>query len=218
LNDAVFEELARSVQEGDSQATRRLVESALGRGIDPLAIFEQGLGNGIRVVGDGFGRGDVFLTQLVMAADAMKAGLEILQPELKKKGQNPTAMGKIVLGTVKGDIHDLGKTIVATMLQINGFEVVDLGVDVAPMKFVEKAMEINANIIGLSALMTTTLPFQRDVTKSLSDMGLRHKFKVVIGGAPVTDKWAREMGADAYATDAIIGVERAKQLVSAPTK
>ena len=214
----MFEELARSVQEGDSQATRRLVESALGRGIDPLAIFEQGLGNGIRVVGDGFGRGDVFLTQLVMAADAMKAGLEILQPELKKKGQNPTAMGKIVLGTVKGDIHDLGKTIVATMLQINGFEVVDLGVDVAPMKFVEKAMEINANIIGLSALMTTTLPFQRDVTKSLSDMGLRHKFKVVIGGAPVTDKWAREMGADAYATDAIIGVERAKQLVSAPTK
>lgn len=213
MNEKILEEISAHVQDGNAEETRESVKSALEQGADPLEIVEQGLAKGVRRVGDCFGRGEVFLTQLMMAADAIKAGLDAVQPELTRQGKGPQVLGKVVLGTVKGDIHDLGKNIISTMLQVNGFDVFDLGVDVPPMKFIEKAVDVDADIIAMSALMTTTLPFQADVTKLLSEMGLRPKFKVLIGGAPVTEEWARQIGADAYATDAIPGVEKAKNLV-----
>ena len=184
-------------------------------GVDPLAAINEGYVKGLDYVGEEFGCGEMFLPDLVLAAEAMKTAVAILEPELAKRGAGREVLGTAVVGTVEGDIHDIGKTLVATMLSASGFKVYDMGVNVAPAAFAAKAREVGANMVGLSALLTTTMVRQRDVIEALDDMGLRGQVKVMVGGAPVTKEWAKEIGADGYSEDAIGAVALAKQLVAA---
>ena len=164
-------------------------------------------------VGRQYGAGDMFLPDLVMAGEAMKAAVAVLEPEMQRTGAERKMLGKVVLGTVKGDIHEIGKTLVGTMLTANGFQVFDLGTDVPTMKFVAKVREVNADMVGLSALLTTTMTGQRDVIEALKEGGLKDGVKVMVGGAPVTRGWADEIGADGYSEDAIGAVAVAKKLM-----
>jgi corrinoid protein of di/trimethylamine methyltransferase len=167
----------------------------------------------VNQVGSEFSCGNAFLPELVMAGEAMKVAVSTLEPEMNRRGTSRSVLGKVVLATIQGDIHDIGKTLVGTMLSAAGFQVYDLGVDVPVMKLVEKARAVDANIIGVSALLTTTMVRQRDVVEALEDMGLRSKIKVMVGGAPVTSEWVKEIGADGYSEDAIGAVAVAKKLV-----
>lgn len=167
---------------------------------------------GMNIVGDFFAKGDYFLPDLIIAADGMKRAMELLEPELRARQQAIETPGVVVIGTVKGDIHEIGKSLVATMLSANGFKVHDLGVDVPIATFIDKIRETNANLLGLSALLTTTMTMQREVIKQLVNAGLRDQVKVMVGGAPVTRSWAEEIGADGYAEDAMGAVTLAKRL------
>jgi corrinoid protein of di/trimethylamine methyltransferase len=167
----------------------------------------------MNVLGDLFARGEVFLPHLVMGGDAMKAAIAVLEPELAKRQQQRRVLGKVVIGTVAGDIHEIGKSLVATMLSANGFQVFDLGVDVPVSTFVEKAREVEADIVGLSALLTTTMLNQGRVIESLQEAGLREKVKVMVGGAPVSQSWAEQIDADGYSENAIGAVALAKELM-----
>ncbi|HDN84570.1 MAG TPA: cobalamin-binding protein, partial [Candidatus Aerophobetes bacterium] len=164
-------------------------------------------------VGDKFKKNEFYVPEVLIAARAMKAGMEIIRPLLTKKGVK--GAGKIILGTVRGDLHDIGKNLVGMMLEGAGFEIIDLGVDVPPEKFVEAAREKGADIIGLSALLTTTMPGMKDVIEAIKSSDLKGKLKVMIGGAPVTQDYADEIGADGYAPDAASAVDKAKQLIGA---
>jgi corrinoid protein of di/trimethylamine methyltransferase len=170
---------------------------------------------GLDEVGQQFGCGEMFLPDLVLAAEAMKAAMAVLEPELNRRGAARQMLGTVVIGTVEGDIHDIGKTLVATMLSASGFKVYDLGVDVSIQSFVDKAGEVEANLIGLSALLTTTMVKQKVLIEALEEAGLRSKIKVLVGGAPVTRSWADEIGADGYSEDAIGAVAVARELVGA---
>lgn len=183
--------------------------------MDPLAAIEQGLKSGMDVVGEGFARGELFIPDLVMSAEAMKAAIAVLEPEMLRRKQQRQVLGRVVIGTVQGDIHEIGKTLVATMLAANGFEVRDLGVDVSPQRFVDAVRETNANVVGLSALLTTTLLNQETVILTLQEAGLRDQVKVIIGGVPASPEWAEEIGADGYAENATEAVEVVKRLVQA---
>jgi len=167
------------------------------------------------IVGDKFGKGEAYLMELMMSAQAMKSGLHVIEPELKKSKGGQKHIGTVVIGTVEGDIHDIGKTIVATMFEVNGFKVYDLGCDVKNETFLEKVKEVNPNILGLSALLSTTMVKQAEVIKALTERGTRSNVKIMIGGAPITQEWAREIGADDSAPDAITAVSKAKALVTA---
>jgi corrinoid protein of di/trimethylamine methyltransferase len=177
-----------------------------------LTIIREGLMPGMNTVGEYFGRGDYFLPDLIIAADGMKRAMELLEPELRLRQQALETPGTVVIGTVKGDIHEIGKSLVATMLSANGFKVYDLGVDVPTAAIVAKVKETGANLVGLSALLTTTMTMQREVIKALTAEGLRGQVKVMVGGAPVTKGWAEEIGADGYAEDAMGAVALAKRL------
>jgi len=165
---------------------------------------------GMNIVGDYFARGDYFLPDLIIAADGMKRAMELLEPELRARQQALETPGVVVIGTVKGDIHEIGKSLVATMLSANGFKVYDMGVDVPIATFIAKIKETNATLLGLSALLTTTMTMQREVIKTLVAEGLRSQVKVMVGGAPVTRSWAEDIGADGYAEDAMGAVALAK--------
>lgn len=180
--------------------------------MDPAEIIEKGLAEGMNEVGIRFERGKLFLPHVMMAADAMTAGVDALK-ELMPEGASGSKLGVIVNGTVEGDVHDIGKAIVSTMLQSAGFEVHDIGRDVPTRKFIEKAKEVNADMIGISALMTTTLQGQRDVIELLKEEGMRDKVKVMVGGAPATQAWADKIGADCYAENASEAVAKAKELL-----
>lgn len=197
----------------DINTTSELAKKALKMGIDPIKAIEKGLVEGIREVGIKFENKEIFLSELIMAAEAMNRGLRVLEVELKKRKKQRKALGRVMIGTVAGDIHDLGKTIVAAMLTANGFEVIDLGVNVPTQTFVDKVREFQPQILALSALLTATLPAQKEVIKALKKAGLREKIKVIVGGAPVTPEWAKEIGADGYAADAKEAVEIAKKLI-----
>jgi corrinoid protein of di/trimethylamine methyltransferase len=166
------------------------------------------------IVGQKFSDGEYFLPDLIIAAEGMKMAMELLEPELRARQQTLETAGVVVIGTVKGDIHEIGKSLVATMLSANGFTVYDLGVDVPKEAFIAKIKETGANILGMSALLTTTMTQQREVIKALEEAGLRAQVKVMVGGAPVTKGWAEEIGADDYAEDAMGAVQKAKKLVS----
>jgi corrinoid protein of di/trimethylamine methyltransferase len=166
------------------------------------------------VVGEKYESGEYFLPHLIIAADGMKKAMALLEPELKSRGQQAEKLGTVVIGTVHGDIHEIGKTLVGTMLSANGFEVHDLGVDVKVEDFINKARETNADAIGMSALLTTTMTVQRDVIEALEDRGLRSSVKVVVGGAPVTAEWAERIGADGHADDAVSAVSLLKKLLA----
>jgi corrinoid protein of di/trimethylamine methyltransferase len=213
MSEELFEAMAQSVIQGDEDAAADLARQALAQGIDPLVAINQGFVVGINQVGAQFSCGDMFLPELVAAGEAMKMAVAVLEPEMARRGTHRQILGKVVIGTVEGDIHDIGKTLVATMLAAGGFQVYDLGVDVPIEKFVEKAREVGADIVGLSALITTTMGRQKDVIEALDDVGLRPQVKVMVGGAPVTRQWAAEIGAEGYSEDAVGAVNVAKQLM-----
>ncbi len=206
--------LRKAVSEGDVSAVEAAVKEAVEARYDPLRVAEW-LSSGIREVGERYSRFEVFVPDLMMSAEAMKAGMRILLPAIKKRGAKIEYKGRVILGTVAGDIHDIGKSLVAVMLESKGFEVVDLGADVPTKTFVEKVKELKPDILGLSALLTTTMLEQRNVIEALQKEGLRDKVKVIIGGALTTEKWAKEIGADAYGSDAKDAAEKAEKLLSA---
>jgi len=215
MSDELFNAMKQCVIDGDTDQAAALAQKALELNIDPLEAINQGFVPGVNYVGEQFGSGDMFLPDLVLAGEAMKTAVGVLEPEMQKRGSQRQMLGKVVLGTVKGDIHEIGKTLVATMLSASGFQVFDLGVDVPIEKFAEKAREVHADIVGVSALLTTTMVGQKAVIEALEEMGLRPKIKVMIGGAPVTRSWANEIGADGFSEDAIGAVAVAKRLMGA---
>jgi 5-methyltetrahydrofolate--homocysteine methyltransferase len=190
---------------------RDLVKEALAKGVPPYVVFTKGMVKGILVVGQKYQDGEYFLTELVSAGEIMKEGMEEISPLLSAKDVSP--LGKVVIGTVRGDLHDIGKNIVAMLLTSVGFTVHDLGVDVAPDKFVEKVAETKPEIVAMSALLTTTMDSMRTTIDELKKKGLRNQVKIIIGGAPVTDEFAREIGADAAAMDAGQGIQICRQWV-----
>jgi corrinoid protein of di/trimethylamine methyltransferase len=212
MNEEIFAEMAQSIIDGEAEEAALLATRSIQLDIDPLEAINKGYILGVNHVGDAFSCGDAFLPELVMAGEAMKAAVEILEPELARRGTKREILGVVVLGTVEGDIHDIGKTLVGTMMSAAGFEVFDLGVDVPIVKMVEKAREVSADIVAVSALLTTTMVKQRDVIDALEDSGLGN-VKVMVGGAPVTRSWMEEIGADGYSEDAIGAVAVAKKLM-----
>jgi corrinoid protein of di/trimethylamine methyltransferase len=213
MSTELFKAMAQSIIDGESEIAEQLARQAIEAGIDPLDAINQGFVVGVNYVGNEFSCGNAFLPELVMAGEAMKVAVNTLEPEMNRRGSVREVLGKVVLGTIQGDIHDIGKTLVGTMLSAAGFQVYDLGVDVPVVKLVEKAREVNADIIGVSALLTTTMVRQRDVVEALEDLGLRSQVKVMVGGAPVTGEWVKEIGADGYSEDAIGAVQVARRLV-----
>lgn len=210
----MLEEISIAVIDGDGDKVAQLVTDTLTQGTDAIRVFNDGLSRGIKVVGEQFGRGDLFLFDLVRAAEAMKQGMGILEPKLARQETRAVVLGTFLIGTVAGDIHDIGKNIVSVMLRVAGFELVDLGVDVQHKTFVEKVHEAKPDILGLSALMSPTLPEQKKVLDALIKGGLRDQVKVMIGGAVATEEWADEIGADSYAPDAVSAVAKAKELLA----
>lgn len=214
MNDQLFKAMAQSIIDGESEVAEKLALQALSLGIDPLDAINKGFVLGVDHVGNLFSNGDAYLPELVMAGEAMKTAVSVLEPEMTKQGIERKTLGTVVLGTIEGDIHDIGKTLVGTMLSSSGFKVFDLGVDVPVMTFVEKVQDENADIIAVSALLTTTMAKQRDVIEALEDAGLRDKVKVLVGGAPVTNNWAEEIGADGYREDSVGAVAVAKEILN----
>jgi corrinoid protein of di/trimethylamine methyltransferase len=205
--------ITSSLVECKPDLTACLTQEALEAGLAPLAIINQGLVPGMTIVGEKFQAGDYFLPQMVIAANAMQHAMDLLEPELRARQQAIEAPGTMVIGTVKGDIHEIGKSLVATMMSASGFRVYDLGVDVSPAEFVDKVRQTEANLLGLSALLTTTMTVQREVIQAIEEAGIRHQVKVMVGGAPVTQEWAESIGADGYADDVVGAVELAKRLM-----
>ncbi len=213
MSEELFKAMAQSIIDGDAEEAERLAKQAIALGIDPLEAINKGFVQGVNHVGNEFACGNAYLPELVMAGEAMKTAVATLEPEMARRGTSREVLGKVVLATVQGDIHDIGKTLVGTMLSAAGFQVFDLGVDVPVERIVEKAREVDADIVGVSALLTTTMVRQRDVVEALDDLGMRPRVKVMVGGAPVTSEWMREIGADGYSEDAIGAVQVARTLV-----
>lgn len=207
----IIEEISAFLQKGRAKNVKTLVQQALDEGMDPKVILNEGLLAGMMEVGIKFKNEEVFVPDVLVAARAMSMGIAILEPKLIEVGNEP--VGKVVIGTVKGDLHDIGKNLVNMMLKGAGFEVYDLGVDVDAKAFVDKAEEVGATIICQSALLTTTMPNMVNVINELKERGLRDKYTVMVGGAPVTAKFAEEIGADYYTEDATSAAETAKQAV-----
>jgi 5-methyltetrahydrofolate--homocysteine methyltransferase len=206
-----LKELQEAVFLGDISKVKEIIQKALQENIDPKEILEQGLIKGMEIVGIKFKNNDIFLPEVLLASQAMYGGMELLQPILIKSGVK--AVGKVIIGTTKGDLHDIGKNLIAMMLKGGGFEVVDLGIDVSPEKFLKATQEYQPDIVGMSALLTTTMMGMKEVITILKKKGLRDKVKVMIGGAPITQEFADEIGADGYAPDVASAVEKAKEFL-----
>jgi corrinoid protein of di/trimethylamine methyltransferase len=213
VSEDLYAKMKQTVIDGEVEDAAALAQEGLDAGLSPTDILDQGFVKGIEEVGDLFGRGEFFLPELVQGAEAMKAAVAVLQPELDKSKVGRKIAGVAVAGTVAGDIHEIGKTIVCSMLSAAGFEVYDAGCDVAVETFVTQVREKQPDLLLLSALLTTTMPNQQKTIQALKDAGLREGVKVMIGGAPTTRAWAEEIGADGYAEDAIEAVAAAKKVV-----
>jgi corrinoid protein of di/trimethylamine methyltransferase len=213
MSEELFKQMAQAVIDGDEEQAERLAQQALAQGIPPLEAISKGYTAGMDVVGELFSSGEYFLPDLILGGEAMKAALSVLEPALKAAGLERQVLGTVVLGSVKGDIHEIGKALVGTMLSANGFLVHDLGIDVASGQFVSKAREYNADIVALSALLTTTMLHQQEVIEHLAEAGLRERVKVMVGGSPVTQAWADRIGADGFAEDAAGAVVAARKLM-----
>ncbi len=213
MTQNILVQLTTAIVEGEPEQAVDLSQKALAAGFEPMAIIDGSLVPGMRIVGERFACGEYFLPNLIFSANGMQEAMKILEPELRLRQQEIRTAGKVVIGTVHGDIHEIGKSLVATMLSANGFQVFDLGVDVSTETLVAKVQETGADLLGLSSLLTTTMSVQGEVIEALKKAGLREKVKVMVGGAPVTRSWAEEIGADGYAEDAIGAVELAKRLV-----
>jgi trimethylamine corrinoid protein len=210
----LFERMAKAVVEGQREEAEKLAKEAVRRRMDLLEVIEKGYVPGIQKVGELWEKGEYFLPELITSAECMKAAMAVLQPELKKARIDAPSKGKVVIGTVEGDIHDIGKNLVASMLLAYRFDVYDLGADVKLEKFIEKAQETKADFICLSALLTTTMLGQRKLIEMIRDRDLAGKYKVLVGGAPVNEKWAADIGADGYAENALAAVKLASRLMA----
>ena len=209
--EALLDKIQVAIETGKLEVATENVNKALEEGANPQVIISDALIKGMEVIGQRFQDGKAFVPNLLMSARAMKGSLEILKP-LLSDGNNAT-LGKIVIGTVKGDLHDIGKNLVASMFEGCGFEVINLGIDVSSEQFVKAVKELNADIVCLSALLTTTMNYMAEVIKALEDAGVRDKVKVMVGGAPLNDKFARQIKADAYTSNANAAVQKAKELL-----
>ncbi len=214
MSSELLTQITISLVEGTQDETVDLTRRALEAGLEPLSIIDEGLMPGMIIVGDKFQAGEYFLPHLTIAASGMQQAMELLEPELQARQQAVVSAGTVVLGSVAGDIHEIGKSLVGTMMSASGFQVLDLGVDVPTETFVVKVQESGADLLGLSALLTTTMMVQREVIEALQEAGLRDQVKVIIGGAPISQEWADTIGADGYAQDAVGAVELARQLVA----
>jgi len=206
-----FDELANSLVQGDVSKAADLTEAGLNAGIPATEILNKGLMEGIKVIGKRFRSGEIFLPEVLLAGEAMKAGMAVLKPAWLKEGV--PARGKVAIGTVEGDVHDIGKNIVLMMLEGNGWGITDLGVDVPAEKFCSVVTETDLDILGLSALLTTTIPRLKEIIDALKAGGLRNKVKIMVGGVAVTQEYADEIGADSYAANAVEAVDRAALLL-----
>jgi len=211
--EELYKEMAQSIIDGESEQAAELAKKSIELQMHPLDTITKGFVVGVNYIGDQFGKGEAFLPELVMAGEAMKAAVATLEPELLKLGEAREVMGRVVLATVEGDIHEIGKTLVGTMLSASGFDVFDIGVDAPAEKIIGKALEVDAQIIGMSALLTTTMVRQREVIEELDKEGLRPRIKVLVGGAPITKDWAEKIKADGTSEDAVGAVKLAKQLL-----
>jgi corrinoid protein of di/trimethylamine methyltransferase len=214
----LIEELKKAILSFDTDETVRTAQSAIEAGVDPVEAIEQGLASGIREVGERFHRFEIYLPQMVMAADAMMEAMKIFEIAMSEEQIRALRKGTVVLGTVEGDIHDLGKNIVVMMLKAQGFLVTDLGKDVETDSFIKTAREVDADIIGVSSLMTTTMPYQRELIEELTRLGLRDRFMVMVGGGPVNREWAERIGADGYGKDATETVAEVERLMASKLK
>jgi len=211
MSEELFKQMAQSIIDGEEEIAADLAKQALEAGIDPLQAITEGYMLGVNEVGDSFACGQAFLPELVMAGEAMKSAIAVLEPAMKASGTQRQILGKVVLATVEGDIHEIGKSLVGTMLTSSGFEVYDMGVDVSTSDILAKAEEVGADIVGLSALLTTTMVKQKEVIDEVTKRGM--KVKVMVGGAPVTREWVHKIEADGYSEDAIGAVNVAKELM-----
>ncbi len=208
---AIIQEISELLQKGKAKIVKELVAQALEEGLDPKEILNEGLLSGMMIIGAKFKNNEVFVPEVLVAARAMNMGLSVLEPKLVEIGNKP--VGKAVIGTVKGDLHDIGKNLVVMMLKGAGLEVVDLGVDVEPSVFIDRAEEEKADVICMSALLTTTMPSMQNVMSELSARGLKNKYIVMVGGAPVNEAFANSIGADYYAPDAASAAEVALEAI-----
>jgi len=204
--------ISEALQRGDAEKVEELVKKALEENLTPKKILEDGLIKGMDIIGTKFKKNEVYVPEVLIAARAMHAGMDVLKPKLIESGVKN--IGTVAIGTVKGDLHDIGKNLVKMMLEGAGFEVIDLGIDVSPDKFVEAVKEHKPNIIGMSALLTTTMVNMVDVIKALNVAGLRDKVKIMVGGAPITQNYANQIGADGYSPDAASAVDKAKTFIA----
>ncbi len=204
--------IAENLIAGKSALVKELVQQALAEGVSPGRVLNEGLIAGMNIVGTKFKANEFYVPEVLIAARAMKSGMEILKPLLSQAGVKPVAT--FIIGTVKGDLHDIGKNLVGMMMEGAGFEVIDIGIDVAPEKYLEMIKQKQPQLVGLSALLTTTMPMMKTTIETLKNAGLKDKIKVLVGGAPVTEQFAREIGADGYAADAASAVDRAKELLN----
>lgn len=209
----IFERMKQAIVEGNKVEAESLAREAVRKGLDLQETIENGYVPGIQKVGELWENGEYFLPELITSAECMKTAMAILQPALGKAGAASAVKGRIVIGTIEGDIHDIGKNLVASMLQANGFEVHDLGADVKLERFLNKAEEVGADAVCLSALLTTTMLGQRRFIEMLKARNLVGRFKVLVGGAPVTRRWADEIGADGYAENAVAAVKLAEDIL-----
>ncbi len=202
IDDAFFDRLAQTIIDGEDEECVQLIVAGLDNGMDPLMAVEKGLGKGIAQVGKEFGAGILFLPELAMAAEVMKKGVAILDERIKAAGSKRISCGIVVIGTIKGDIHDIGKSVVAAVLQANGYDVVDIGTDVEVDAFIEAVKDHEADVLGMSTLLTLPLDEMGKVIERLDETGMRDRLKVIVGGCPVTEQFAAEIGADAVGFDA----------------
>jgi len=212
-NDLLLEELANAIISGDKEAAIRIAQRCLDAGMGPLDTIQRGGSMGLDRLGEKFQRLEIYLPELIRGGEAMKACMAVLLPHIQSEQMQDISQGKIVIGTVSGDVHDIGKNLVSVMLAVSGFEVHDLGIDVAAKQFVDNAEAVGANVIALSALLVTTAYYQEEIINYLRDTGLREKYYVVVGGAPVTPEWAMQIGADGYGKNAVDAVQVIKKLI-----
>ncbi len=208
----ILERLREAVIRADGEAAEFSAKEALAAGVDPIRAVEEGLATGLREVGERFSRLELFLSDMMLSAEAMTRGVRILKTTISER-KEMTKSGTIVIGTVRGDIHDIGKNIVSALLTASSYDVRDLGTDVPTENFLSEAKQTSADVIGLSALLSTTMPSQAEVVRRLVETGERQRFKVIVGGAPVREEWARQIGADAYGKDASDAVAKLNQLL-----
>lgn len=208
-----LKQMAEAVIAGDVEQCVSLAEKAIQDNLDPVEAIQQGFSKGMDTVGRKFESGEMFLPEMMQAAEAMNAGVAVLKPAIETSGSGSLPeFGKVVLATIQGDMHDIGKNIVKLLLSTSGFEIIDLGKDVKVAVIIDRAEEVQAKVIGVSALMTTTMGYMPDLIQELQELGIKAEFPVMVGGAPVTEEWAKEIGADGYAKDAVGAVRAAKGL------